>query len=171
MWRRLAAFPFVHSPKNVDPHLKEYLSDPEGGLPAVLSWMIEGAMDYLNNPAPGSDPLGYSRVVYESTEMYKNSEDRIGLFIKEELQEKPGVSIPVSSAFTSYQRWTMEQGERYLTQPAFQKKLSEKRIVVSGTGRTAEIQGYVLKGWSGSVSAAGATKLYPDTMGITRETI
>lgn len=158
MWRRLIALPFVHVPKTIDPNLKEYLSNPEGGLPAVLAWMVEGARDYLQNPGPGDKPFGFSQAVYESTERYKKSEDRVGLFIDEELEEEKGVSIPLTSVFEKYKVWSINQGDRYMNMAAFEKKLTDKSLTFKGTGPKAQLQNYILKMQSpGSSSYSGSS--------------
>lgn len=154
MWRRIKALPFVHSPAQMDPSLKEYLSDPERGQPAVLAWMIEGAVDYLNNPAPGEDPIGYCRVVAESTEVYKKSEDRLGTFIEEELEVSPGLSTPMQAVYAKYISWAMARGERSGTMPQFQKQLGDRRVSVEGFGKTAAVVNYTLKSITPSPSTS-----------------
>ena len=144
MWRRLVALPFNHVPAKVDPSLKEYLSDPDRGQPAVLAWMVEGAVDYINNPAPGEHPIGFSKVVHDSTEIYKKSEDRVGLFIEEELRESPGIASPITSVFHRYKAWAADQGDSYLNMASFEKKLIDKRFSVRGTGPKAQLLNYVL---------------------------
>jgi len=157
MWRRLVALPFVHVPEKIDPHLKEYLSDPEGGQPAVLAWMIEGAVDYLNNPAPGANPIGYSKVVHESTELYRKSEDKVAMFIEEELQKKEGSEVLVSAVYTKYQSWTQDQGDRFSNQLTFQKKLMDKGIRVEGNAKSATLCGWELRGFSSQINGIYTT--------------
>lgn len=148
MWRRLVALPFVHAPKTIDPHLKEYLSDPERGQPAVLAWAVEGAVDYIKNPHPGINPIGYSKVVHDSTELYKKGEDRIGLFISEELREESGIFIPFQTVYHKYRAWSMDQGDSYITMASFEKKFLDKGIKLEGTGTNAKLEGYTLKNQS-----------------------
>jgi len=159
MWRRLIALPFVHVPKTIDPSLKEYLSDPEGGLPAVLAWMVEGASDYLKYPGPGDKPFGFSKAVYESTEKYKKSEDRVGLFLEEELTEEEGVSIPLPSVFEKYKVWAANQGDRYMNMAAFEKKLTDKGLLFDGTGPRAQLKNYVLKMQSPGSSSSSSSSV------------
>ena len=43
MWRRIRPIPFVNVPEKPDPDLKDYIFAADGGLPAVLSWAVEGS--------------------------------------------------------------------------------------------------------------------------------
>jgi P4 family phage/plasmid primase-like protien len=70
MWRRLRPIPLTNIPENPDKELRPYLSDPEGGLPAVLSWAVDGAIKYLNSSA--KDPLMFiARTKIESVYLWK----------------------------------------------------------------------------------------------------
>jgi putative DNA primase/helicase len=160
MWRRLIAIPFTHKPKKIDPTLKRYLSDPEGGLPAVLAWLVEGAVKYLNSSNDPEYPFGFSKVVQESTEMYRKSEDKTGLFIDENLREKPGASVLMSAVFAEYQSWSMKMGEKFLTQASFQKKLVDRGIRVVGHATAAEIIGHELSNTNSIQNPVGKIKLY-----------
>lgn len=135
MWRRIRPMPFNFVPEVPDPNLKEYLFDPEGGLPAVLSWAVEGAIKVINSGS--RDGLGWCRVVQEAAELYRKNEDRLQIFLSEETNEYIGANIPIKQLYTTYQYWSNERGERPMTQVAFQRKLSEKGINVTGTGGRA----------------------------------
>jgi putative DNA primase/helicase len=139
MWRRLRPIPWTQVAENPDPDLKAYLSDPEGGLPAVLSWAVEGAIKYLNSSA--RDPLGWCSAVRESADVYRKDEDRIGLFLDEETVESNGTAILVKSLFGIYRRWSEERSERPMSQIAFQRKLKDRGLDIIGQGSRAEIQG------------------------------
>jgi putative DNA primase/helicase len=78
MWRRIRPIPWSHVPEKPNPGLKEYLFDPEGGLPHVLAWAVEGAIKYLNSTS--NDALGWCTAVSEAADIYRKNEDRIGLF-------------------------------------------------------------------------------------------
>lgn len=139
MWRRLRPIPITNIPENPDPGLKEYLFDPEGGLPAVLSWAVEGAIRYLNSSA--RDPLGWCSAVHEAASIYRKNEDRIGLFLDEETKEADGTSVLVKNLYSVYRMWSDERGERPMTQIAFQRKLTDRGLQVVGQGSSAIING------------------------------
>lgn len=142
MWRRIRPVPLTRVPENPDPDLKHYLFDPEGGLPAVLSWAVEGAIKLLGSSA--RDALGWCKAVSEAAEVYRKNEDRIGFFLVEETKEADGVSTPIKSLYAVYRVWSEERGEKPMTQIAFQRKLGERGIEINGFGSRAEIMGRML---------------------------
>lgn len=142
MWRRMRPIPLTNKPEKPDISLKPYLADPEGALPAVLSWAVEGAVRYLASSA--SDPLGWCSVVKEAHESYKKNEDRIGAFLEEEAREEAGSSMNLSELFRSYRFWSDARGEKPLTQIGFTRKLADRGIDIVGTGTKAIIRGYVM---------------------------
>jgi putative DNA primase/helicase len=91
MWRRMRPIPLTNKPEKPDTTLKPYLADPEGALPAVLSWAIDGAVKYLTSSQ--LDPLGWCAVVKEAHDSYKKNEDRIGAFLEEEARESAEGSL------------------------------------------------------------------------------
>jgi P4 family phage/plasmid primase-like protien len=142
MWRRIRPIPMTKVPEIPDPDLKHYLFDPEGGLPAVLSWAVEGAIKLLGSSA--RDALGWCSVVSEAAEIYRKNEDRIGFFLTEETKEVENASTPIKSLYAVYRVWSEERGERPMTQIAFQRKLSERGLEINGLGSRAEILGRML---------------------------
>lgn len=142
MWRRLRPIPWSHVAEVPDPDLKAYLFDPEGGLPAVLSWMVEGAIKYLGSGA--RDPLGSCVAVTEASDIYRKNEDRIGMFLNEETKEAEELTLPVKSLYSIYRMWAEDRGERPMTQIAFQRKLSDRGLKIIGQGTHAEIGGMTL---------------------------
>jgi P4 family phage/plasmid primase-like protien len=142
MWRRLRPIPLTSVPDNPDKDLRPYLSDPEGGLPAVFSWAVDGAIKYLNSSA--KDALGWCAVVRDAADVYRKNEDRIGLFFEEETRQAEGMSIAMSQVYSLYRKWSDVRGERPMTQIAFQRKLSDRAMNITGQGSKAEIIGYSL---------------------------
>lgn len=140
MWRRIRAIPLNKVPDKPDPDLKEYLMDPEGGLPAILSWAVEGAMKMYNSAE--RDPLGWCAVVREASDMYRKNEDRIGLFLNEETVQSDGTSVHVKHLYSQYRFWAEDRGEKPMTMTSFQKKLLERNIEIEGVGSRAMVIGY-----------------------------
>jgi len=140
MWRRMRPIPLTNKPEVPDPSLKEYLADPEGALPAVLAWAVQGAVKYLNSSL--KDPLGWCSVVQEAHDIYKKNEDRIGAFLEEEAFVVEGASTNLSSLFQVYKGWSAARDEKNLTQIGFQRKLSDRGVDIIGVGNRATIKGY-----------------------------
>jgi P4 family phage/plasmid primase-like protien len=142
MWRRIRPVPLTKVPENPDPDLKHYIFDPEGALPAVLSWAVEGAIKLLGSSA--RDALGWCTAVREAAEIYRKNEDRIGFFLSEETKQGEGARTPIKSLYAVYRMWSEERGEKPMTQIAFQRKLSERGLEINGHGSRAEIIDYML---------------------------
>lgn len=143
MWRRIRPIPWLNVPSVPDPGLKEYIFDPEGGLPGVLAWAVEGAMTVLNSKE--KDTLGWCKVVKEAADVYRKNEDRIGMFLDEETNDTPGTDLPLRALFVIYQVWSGDRGEKPMSQIAFQRKLSDRGLDVSGQGSRAEIRNKTIK--------------------------
>jgi putative DNA primase/helicase len=138
MWRRLRPIPLTNKPERPDPSLKTYLSDPDGALPAVLAWGVEGAMKYLNSSA--LDPLGWCAAVKDAWDGYRKNEDRIGAFLEEETAPTEDTNIRLTQVYGLYKSWSDVRGERPLTQIAFQRKLMDRGIQVIGSGNRAVLK-------------------------------
>lgn len=139
MWRRIRPIPLTKIPEIPDPDLKEYIFDPEGALPAVLSWAVEGAIKLLGSSS--RDALGWCSKVAEAAEIYRKNEDRIGIFLEEETNESEGASVPIKTLFTLYRIWSEERGEKPMTQIAFHRKLSDRNLEIVGLGSKAIVHG------------------------------
>lgn len=137
MWRRIRPIPMIKTPEKADPGLKEYIFDPDGALPAVLSWAVEGAIKVLGSSQ--KDGLGWCKAVSDAAEMYRKNEDRIALFLEEELVAAAGATITVKQVFQLYRTWSEDRGERPMTQIAFDRKLRERNLKIEGSGAKATI--------------------------------
>ena len=137
MWRRMRPIPLTNKPEKPDKTLKPYLADPEGALPAVLAWAVEGAVKYLSSSQ--TDPLGWCAVVKEAHDAYMKNEDRIGAFLEEEIRAERGLTINVTDLVRRYKSWSEIRGEKPLSQIAFTRKLSDRGIKIEGTGTRAII--------------------------------
>ena len=153
MWRRIRPIPWMNVPTVSDPGLKEYLHDPEGGLPGVLSWAVEGAMELLASQE--IDALGWCTAVADAAEIYRRNEDRMGMFLDEETQEDVASSIAIKSLFAVYKLWSEDRGERPMTQIGFQRKLQDRGVQITGSGGRAMILSRSLK--NNNPSPAGGT--------------
>lgn len=139
MWRRIRPIPFDNVPQIPDPGLKDYIFDPEGALPAVLAWAVEGASRVLNSR--DIDALGWCVKVREAAEMYRKNEDRIGIFLSEETETGSDASTTLKAIFSVYRIWSEDRSERPMTQIAFTRKLHERGMKIEGTGSRAIIKG------------------------------
>jgi putative DNA primase/helicase len=142
MWRRIRPIPWSHVPEVADPDLKAYLFDPDGALPAIISWAVEGAVRYLGSSQ--RDPLGWCTAVKEAAVIYQKNEDRIGMFLAEETTPREGTGVYVRDLYSVYRTWAEEIGIYPLSQPNFVKKLAERGEPIVGNGKTAEVMNRTL---------------------------
>lgn len=144
MWRRIRPIPWNHVPAVPNPGLKEYLSDPEGGLPGALAWAVEGAVKLFASKEV--DALGWCDVVSDAAEVYRKNEDRMGLFLSENTNSAPGGSYPIRMLYSVYCMWSDTRRERPMTQIAFERKLNDRTsVTVTGVGASAELVDFVSK--------------------------
>jgi P4 family phage/plasmid primase-like protien len=151
MWRRIRPIPFLRVPEVSDPNLKEYIFDPEGALPAVLSWAVEGAMRLTTSRE--HDALGWCSRVSEAAEVYRQNEDRIAIFLAEETEQSESASITMREMYFVYRQWSEGRGERAMAQISFQRKLTERGLRIDGFGSRAVV-------WGRQLSAAGPTSSF-----------
>jgi putative DNA primase/helicase len=142
MWRRLLPIPLTNKPSRPDPSLKKYLADPEGALPAVLAWIVEGAVKYLSSSQ--DNPLEMCTVVRDAHEIYRRNEDRIGSFLEEETIASPTSDMKMNDLYRRYKGWSDSRGEKGLSQIAFHRKLSDRGLEVLGAGNRAILTGITL---------------------------
>ena len=142
MWRRLLPIPLTNKPSRPDPTLKKYLADPEGALPAVLAWIVEGAVKYLSSSQ--DNPLEMCTVVRDAHEIYRRNEDRIGSFLEEETLASPSSDMKMNDLYRRYKGWSDSRGEKGLSQIAFHRKLADRGLEVLGSGNRAILTGIML---------------------------
>lgn len=70
MYRRVKAIPFENQILDIDPTLRERLSDPHVAGPAILAWAVAGALRVASRSGNLVDP----RVVVEATEEYRDEQ-------------------------------------------------------------------------------------------------
>jgi P4 family phage/plasmid primase-like protien len=154
MWRRIRAIPFGAVPEKPDPGLKPYLMDPEGGLPAVISWAVEGAVKVVSSAA--RDSLGWCTAVSDASSEYRASEDRMAIFLDEETVVDDTMSIPVPTVYSIYQAWSDDRGEKPMSLTALAKRLRERGEKVTGTGsRHDVVEGRALRPRAASTASPG----------------
>jgi putative DNA primase/helicase len=108
-WRRIALLPFLHTvpAEQRDPHLEDRLVEEEG--PQILSWMLAGAVAYLEHGLSRPDS------VEVATEAYAKDQDTVARFVEEccDLAAPGTPSYDVTSAKlrAAYETWCRQEGE------------------------------------------------------------
>jgi P4 family phage/plasmid primase-like protien len=112
-WRRLRIIPF----SNVVPDERQ-VDDLQGILvrahgPAVLAWIITGAVEYL------SQGLATPESVLTATAQYARDQDTVGRFIEERCHLAPNarghVRVGITKFREAYESWVAAEGEHAVT--------------------------------------------------------
>jgi putative DNA primase/helicase len=109
MYRRIKAIPFENQVVEMDPTLRERLSDPEFTGPAVLAWVVAGALRLAALDGPLVDP----QAVMEATEEYREEQAPSDLVAwLEACCQIVGdeVKTPVQDLRASYELWCQCSG-------------------------------------------------------------
>lgn len=106
-WRRLTVVPFNASipPGEGVQNYADVLVDKAGG--AVMSWAIEGAVNFVRN----GYKLDIPAVVAAATSEYREREDWLKNFIEDRCERKPGARVGARDLYLAYKGWAEDAGE------------------------------------------------------------
>lgn len=91
---------------NRDTDLKELFSDPQN-QPTILSWLIQGAVDYFR------EGLNPPECVREATLAYRNMHDRIGMFIDDCCAVSDSEKELRQNMYRAYRNWCGREENRF----------------------------------------------------------
>jgi putative DNA primase/helicase len=117
MTRRLVLIPFRHTipPERRKPDLHKLIFEEEG--PAILRWVIEGAMKWYQLG------LVLPAEIKEETGEYVASNDDIAAWVEECAELEPAGRVSNQQLLASYNRWKENQGEKGGSIKPFLEKL------------------------------------------------
>jgi putative DNA primase/helicase len=145
MMRRLKRIEFAHViPKmQRDPRIKLLLKDTVKGSPAVLNWMVQGAIKFYANGYKLIEPAS----VTASVASYRNAQDTHKIFMLERTERDPNESVNLSAMFAQYNEWCRARNEQPGRMPTFRQRLESLnyRIAPNPLTREAEVQGVKIK--------------------------
>lgn len=106
-WRRLIVVPFNATipPGEGVQNFAQVLTEQAGG--AILSWMVEGAVNFVRN----GYKLDVPSAVADATREYREREDWLNNFIDERCIKKPGVRSGARDLYLEYKMWAEDSGE------------------------------------------------------------
>lgn len=123
-WRRLRLIPFLHEvPEDqVIDDLQGILAREHG--PAVLAWIIRGAVDYAARGLREPDQ------VKAATDTYAHDQDTVTRFLEEQCIVGGGehVQLKVAVLRAAYEAWCADEGEHAVTAKAFGMQLQRHGI-------------------------------------------
>lgn len=147
------------SEQEQDKSLKDLFREPEA-MSGILNWCLEGLHAYFEE---GATPPEAVRI---ATEAYREISDKIGLFIGEVLDPRPGHNMSAGKVYELYQDWCTDNGYGKENKTNFFAELKSKGVFApSGTvcGKTVRnvLCGYDVSGeyYNGNpiTNAAGDT--------------
>lgn len=106
-WRRLIAVPFkatIPEGQGVQ-NFGDVLAEQAGE--AILSWAIEGAINFVRN----GFRLDIPEAVQEATEAYREREDWLNNFINERCVREPNARVRASELYAAYREWAGATGD------------------------------------------------------------
>lgn len=129
MWRRILHVPFPHTvpPERRDAGVKRHLTDPEGGGPAVLAWLVEGALAWQR------DGLQVPESITAATADLRRDMDATSGFFEDRCELDPMATALVSTLHMSYLDWARQLGIR---EPLDRKRFGEHVTTRLGCTRT-----------------------------------
>ncbi len=140
-WRRLRLIPFLHQvdPAEVIDDLQGIFSTEHG--PAVLSWIIEGAVAYHTGglQAPES--------VLAATKGYARNQDTVTRFLEEmcHVGGAPAVTTKVTVLRQAYETWCRETGDHPVSAKAFTQALQRHGVDSTRTSTARLYVGIALR--------------------------
>jgi putative DNA primase/helicase len=127
IWRRVRLIPFTErfwkpgeppGPDHLraDPDMREKL---KAELPGVLLWIVAGAVAWHR------DGLGTCKAIEVATGEYRQTEDKIGLFLDETTEPSPSGVVKATELFSRYKAWAEGRNEHAVTQTKFGLRMTE----------------------------------------------
>lgn len=139
MWRRVRLVPFTEKflNKNDDIELREKLLSEKDG---ILTWLVDGAYKYIQNGLP-QEP----RIVADKTEEYRITNDKLRIFLKENLLRDVMAKVSNPDVYARYQEWCIDNNEIPMALKFFKTNLEERGIDYKDTKDYITYPGWKLK--------------------------
>lgn len=137
-WRRLRLIPFTHTVplEQQEEELPRRLREEYG--PAILAWMIEGAVAYHRHGLNGSEPAQ----VRQATKEYREDAQTVARFVEQECAVgDTNDTVPVRKFRNRYEQFCDEQGTSPIKGKAFIRQLRDAGVDV-GTIRSGATRYY-----------------------------
>ena len=140
-WRRLIVVPFeavIDSDTEVK-NYAEYLYEQAGS--AVLSWIIEGAVRYLENGCCIEIP----EAVKKATEQYRAENDWLNNYLSECCEKGKDYEVPTGELYKNFSDYCEQTGEEKKSQQAFGRALTN-----AGYQKIRKnVDGHTVRMWKG----------------------
>jgi len=124
MWRRLLTVPFEHTIPEAqrDPAVKAELTNPKASGPAILAWMVAGAVDWYMHG------LVIPEAVQSATRTQQGAMDRLAEFLDAVCVRSPGATVTREALYRAYREWAEGAGLREAGGPGPRAMLTAKEL-------------------------------------------
>ena len=169
IWRRILLIPFVVTiPESArDKHL---LSKLKAELPGILSWAVQGCLDWQRQGLAPPDE------VLAATNAYRGEMDVVAGFLDDECVLDANIKVRVKDLYEAYTQWCHRSNENALPKNDFRGRLIERGLAApqKSTGGDMHWFGIGLKTvvgtlTSGKVEVSGANCVLPPLCGSREE--
>lgn len=117
IWRRIRVVPFTHEVPEDDREAGLDLKLFESEGPAILGWMVRGAVDYQ------AHGLVVPESVQIATAVYEQEQDSVARFVDENCIIVPSGSVTIKFLFGKYRDYCADLGETPASNKAFSQRL------------------------------------------------
>jgi putative DNA primase/helicase len=137
---RVITFDRHFDEKEQDKTLKNRLKTPEN-MSGIFNWMLEGLKRYQ------SEGIIVPQCILDATKEYRESQDKLNMFITDTLEEKNDGVLTVKEVYSEYLLWCQNNGYYAEKKSNFIDELKNKGLwrktgTVSGQTRRNVVVGY-----------------------------
>jgi len=122
MWERVKPVPFTKNflGEEQDKQLKDTLRQECDG---IFTWLVNGAYEYLENGLPETP-----EVVNEAIQKYRDTNDKLSIYIRENLIRDGVSTILVQTIYEDYVQWCLGANETPVGQYHFRDNMEERGV-------------------------------------------
>jgi putative DNA primase/helicase len=140
IWRRLKLVPFDYTiPKDRQKKRHEVMAMFQAELPGILTWAIEGCLEWQR------DGLGVPDEVVDATREYESEQDTFSMFLEEKCMRAPNAQALSLALYREYKTWAEEHGETPASHRTFASLMGERGFAKAKTMRGALYSGVGLR--------------------------
>lgn len=155
IWRRFLVVHWDQTiPENERRDFEEVVREFTAQGPGILNWMIEGALDALQNG------LVIAPAIRIATQSYRDEMDTVGQFIASCTEEKPGELVQARKLYDAYRAWCHANAKTAVFETKF-GRVMKMRIRFSDNGKVNQYCDIALKNIPETTSAGGSRPQSP----------
>ena len=147
MWKRVRRVPFTNViPKaKQDPNMRHRLRTPEVQR-AILTWAVQGCLEWQRSG------LGTCKAVEQSSEEYRNENDKFGEFFEGSCVFEPGAEVSRTALYSQFEFWCRSGSTKLLTPKEFAGR-------IRGRPGVGEKMVHGVRSWTGVRLATAAEQV------------